>query len=144
MIYFDTSYILKCYLNEPNAQLVRALATRETNKYCCRWGRLEFFAGIKRQTREGKITREHEAEILQVFKEDELAGIWLWLPMQQSLLDLACAAFEGLPDTVPLRAGDALHLECAREHGFLEIYSNDRHLLGAASRFGLVGRNVIV
>lgn len=144
MTYFDNSYILKCYLNEPQAELVRALAGQEASKYCCRWGRVEFFAGIKRQTREGKITPEREAEIFQVFKEDETAGVWLWVPLEQSLLDAACAAFEGLSTTVPVRAGDALHLLCAREHGFTEVWSNDRHLLAAAPHFGLVGKNVIV
>ncbi len=144
MIYFDTSYILKCYLNESKAELVRALAGQEASKYCCRWGRAEFFAGIKRQTREAKITPQQETEILRVFKEDEAAAVWLWLPMEQSLLNSVCAAFEGLPATVPVRAGDAIHLICAREHGFTEIYSNDRHLLAAAPHFGLAGKNVIV
>ena len=32
MIYFDTSYILKCYLNEPQAEKVRDLAERDADK----------------------------------------------------------------------------------------------------------------
>jgi hypothetical protein len=38
--------------------------------------------------------------------------------------------------------GDAIHLVTALEASFPEIWSNDRHLLGAAEHFGLRGRSV--
>ncbi|MCA1586918.1 MAG: PIN domain-containing protein [Acidobacteria bacterium] len=48
-----------------------------------------------------------------------------------------------MPSTVFLRAGDALHLACAKEHGFQEVYTNDRHMLKAARHFHLTGVNVL-
>ncbi len=44
---------------------------------------------------------------------------------------------------VRLRGADALHLCCAKQHGYRTIHSNDRHLLAAAGHFGLRGRNVV-
>ena len=38
--------------------------------------------------------------------------------------------------------GDALHLACAEEQGFQEVYTNDRHMLKAARYFHLTGVNV--
>ena len=48
-----------------------------------------------------------------------------------------------LPSEVFLRTGDAVHLISAREHGFQEIYSSDRHLLAPAPHVGIAGLDVI-
>jgi predicted nucleic acid-binding protein len=48
-----------------------------------------------------------------------------------------------LPSTAFVRSGDALHLACAEEHGFQEVFTNDRHMLQAARYFQLTGVNVL-
>ena len=48
----------------------------------------------------------------------------------------------GLPDRVFLRSGDALHLAYAREHGFRQVYTNDRHMLEAAPHSQIAGVDV--
>jgi predicted nucleic acid-binding protein len=55
------------------------------------------------------------------------------------LLEKARNAVPDLPTTVFLRSGDALHLACAEEHGFQEVYTNDSHMLKAARHFHLTG-----
>ena len=52
-------------------------------------------------------------------------------------------ALNSAPDDTNIRAAHALHLACAAEHGFSEVYSNDRHFLTAAPLFGMKGQNVI-
>jgi predicted nucleic acid-binding protein len=42
---------------------------------------------------------------------------------------------------ISVRSGDALHLACAEEHGFREVYTNDRHILEAAKHFNISGVN---
>ncbi len=91
MIYFDTAYLAKCYLNEHGSDDVRSLAAGSGRIACCAFGQLELAATLHRN----------------------------------------------------LRAADALHLACALEHGFREIFSNDRHLLASAAAFKITGRNVI-
>jgi predicted nucleic acid-binding protein len=67
--------------------------------------------------------------------------VWVLLPVSDGVLRNVEAAVRNLPAHVYLRAGDAIHLVSARDAGFSEIWSNDRHLLGAARHFGLRGRS---
>lgn len=48
-----------------------------------------------------------------------------------------------MPGIVFLRSGDALHLACAEEHGFQEVYTNDRHRLATARHFRVTRVDVI-
>ena len=143
MIYFDTAYLAKCYLNERGSDEVRKLAAESARVACCVFGRLELAATIHRNLREGKITRSQSRVISDQFDLDESNHIWTWLPVTPELLAGATVEFRTIKPSTYLRAADALHLACAVEHGFKEIFSNDRHLLAAAAAFRIKGRNII-
>ena len=143
MIYFDTAYLAKCYLNEHGSDEVRKLAAESARVACCSFGRLELAAAIHRNLREGKINRQQSQVIFDQFDLDESNHIWTWLPVTPELLADSTTKFRAMKPSTYLRAADALHLACAVEHGFKEVFSNDRHLLDAASAFKIKGRNVI-
>ena len=143
MIYFDAAYIAKCYLNEPGADRVREVAYAADGLVSCELARLEFASILKRHVREGHLTRREVTAILKEFQEDEQNGVWQWLSVTSQLLEKTRAAVLKLPSTVFLRSGDALHLASAEEHGFGEVYTNDRHMLKAARHFHVTGVNVL-
>jgi len=142
VIYFDAAYIAKCYLNEPGADRVRRVAYSAQGLASCELGRLEFACIIKRHLREHHLTRREAAAILKEFEEDEKNGVWHWFGMSAALVEQARQAVIRLSLNVFMRAGDALHLTCASEHGFSQVYTNDRHMLAAASYFTLTGIDV--
>ncbi len=80
---------------------------------------------------------------LSLFAQDEVQEVWTFFPVANALINSACARLQTLPSTVSCRSADALHLTCASEQGFQEIYSHDRHLLAAAPFFGLKGIDII-
>ncbi len=143
MIYFDAAYIAKCYLNEPGADRVREVAYGADGLASCELARLEFASILKRHVRERHLTRREMTAILKEFDEDEKNGVWQWFGVTSELLERARTAVLEVPSTVFLRAGDALHLVCAQEQGFHEVYTNDRHMLQAARYFELTGVNVL-
>lgn len=143
MMYFDSNYILKCYLNEPQAEKIREFASQAVTKCSSLWGKSEFISGIKRQTREKKLTSRHEKTIFSLFEEDERNGVWTWYSMDEPFMREFQEAIKTMPSSVYIRTGDALHLFTARYHGFREIYSHDRHLQSAASHFGLKALDIL-
>ena len=143
MSYFDTAYLLKCYVKEDGWEAVRAFARRRQRIACSIHGRMELLAALHRKLREGELTRPQLSVVLRQLDVDESEKLWEWIPLSPAIIEAVVETFRDLPREVFLRTGDAVHLLSARAHGLTEIYSNDRHLLRAAPHLGLTGRDLI-
>jgi predicted nucleic acid-binding protein len=108
---------------------------------CSLHGRAEFASAAFRKVREGTATPDQYRALLSQLHHDSASGHLKWLPVTEAIVDRVESIFASA--TTNLRAADALHLACAAEHGFTEVYPNDRQLLAAAPLFGLKGVNVI-
>ena len=141
MMYFDTSYIVRLYLEDPGWHEVRELAATD-HVACCLLGHAEVLATFHRKFREGGLNHRDMRAVVEEFERESEAGAFQWLPFSEAVVDRVRRAYASLGKNASLRAADAVHLACAADSGFTEIYSNDRHLLSAADRFGLRGRDV--
>jgi len=144
MIYFDSTYLAKCYLPEAGHHEVRAVALKAGSLQSVALAKTEVASVFHRHLREGRLSKPEVAEYMHQFSQDCADGIVSFLSLTPELLDTAYSAYQALPASIFLRSADCLHLCAATEGGFKEIYSNDRHLLAAASHFGLRGINVIL
>jgi predicted nucleic acid-binding protein len=142
MIYLDASYIMKCYLREVGTSEVMALVQGSVGCSSAVHARTEVWSAIHRRIRDKSISLSAARNVWRQFESDEVSGVWHWLSLNQNVIKRACEAFERLAPQVSLRAADALHLACAVENRFSDVYSGDRILLGAASHFGLNGVTV--
>jgi predicted nucleic acid-binding protein len=142
MLYFDSTYLVRLYYRDPGFQEVRELAATGTVA-CAVHGRSEVDAALHRKVREGSLTSGLYAIAMQEFDSEARAGAYHWIPLSAAVVERVHAAFATLPASVFLRAADALHLACAAERGFHEVYSNDQRLLAAAPHFGIRGVDVI-
>jgi predicted nucleic acid-binding protein len=142
VIYFDTSYLLRLYYQDPGADAVRALAATD-HIACASLGQAEIMAAFHRKLREGAIrTAAYSALVVQL-KTHITAGAFQWLGQDEDTLLRVRRVYERLPASVYLRGADAIHLATAAEAGFRIVYSSDLHLLSAAKHFGIEGKNVI-
>ena len=137
MSYFDSAYIAKFYVDEPESEAVRRLAESLGQVRCAVIGRIEVAAVFHRKFRDGALDAAAFREVMAQFDDDCGQGLWTWLPLTPGLAAKTAAVFARLPRSVFLRAADALHLLSAQEHGLAEIYTNDRHMTAAARYFRL-------
>jgi predicted nucleic acid-binding protein len=110
MIYFDSAYLAKCYLNEPQSELVVNLAGAVEQVATCEIARLELSATRKRHVREGRIVQDEATKLWSDFEADERNGAWTMVPVTSALLRKASTRVLAIPATMFLRSADALHL----------------------------------
>ena len=137
MSYFDSAYIAKFYVDEPESDAVRRLAETLGRVHCCALGRIEVAGVFHRKWREGAFTERAFREVSAQFAEDCAAGLWTWLSVTEGLTANAAESIQNLGKRITIRSADALHLVCAREHGLHRVYTNDRHMARAAPVFGV-------
>ena len=142
-LFFDAAYIGKLHWMERGSIEVQALASTTVQIVCSQHGRAEFCSIAFRKVREGLASSSTAQAVIAQFNADVSNGEICLLPLTDAILDRVEHVFTTAPASTYLRAADALHLATAAEHGFTEIHSNDKHLLAAASLFGLEGVNVI-
>jgi predicted nucleic acid-binding protein len=138
-VYFDSALIAKFYLNEPGRELVRHVARSAGGVVSSGIAVVEVSAAFHRKLREGAIEVRVLKALQGQFAHDLDAGLWRLVGPTEAVLREAQATFTRLDKSICVRSLDALHLVTARSERFDRIYSNDRHVLAAARRFGLHG-----
>jgi len=141
--YLDSGYIAKFYVDEPDSPSVRRLGEALGEVYCAGLGRAEVAAALHRKLREGVFAEAAFRELMAQFADDCAQGLWTWIPVTGAVLEATVAAIRRAPKSVFLRAADAIHLACARQSGFTEIYTGDRHMTVAAPHFRLRAVSVV-
>ena len=137
MSYFDSAYIAKFYVDEPDSEAVRRLADTLGRVYCCALGRIEVAGVFHRKWRESAFSEREFHEVSAQFTDDCTAGLWAWLSVTDRLVANAAESLRTLSKRIPIRSADAVHLACARGHGLRRVYTNDRHMVRAAPAFGI-------
>lgn len=141
-MYLDSCYIAKFYWNEPDSLRVRDLIQRSGKIYTSVWALAEFHAVLHRRVREGVASPAEAGELSFLFSEHVREGLWNFIPVHEALLRRTGMLLVSAPREIFLRTADAVHLATAQELGERDVWTNDRHMLAAASYFGLIGRSV--
>lgn len=141
MIYFDTSALIKLFVNEAGSRLVARLVTEDGAVATAKIAYTEVHAGLVRKHRAGEISAAEYARTSREFEAEWPA--YVRLDLQDDLLVLA----RDLVRRHPLRGFDAIHLASALSlqsavEDDLRFVAADGRLLRAASAERLTALDV--
>lgn len=136
MHYFDTSFLVPFFVDEPTSSRVEDFLKRQPTGEATisQWTRIEFASAVARQIRIGAMNPEAAREVETAF-DSLIAESFVTILPTPTDFDLA-KQFLRRYET-GLRSGDALHLAIASNHGAQAIYSLDKRMLTAGRRLGL-------
>ena len=139
MIYLDTSVLLPLFVREPGSGRVRnwfaALPPHELT--VSEWTRTEFVSAIGIKVRRGGLENRVAQDILRTFQQLADHSLLVLAPGREDfrLSSRYLERFE-----LGLRAGDALHLAIALNHGARELCSLDQVLVKSAQKLKIKAR----
>ena len=143
-MYLDSAYIAKYYLNEPDAETVRDAIHRARSLVSSEWSVVEVGYAFHRHFRQGALSELQYRELLHAFRKHIEDGPWDLVPLDGRLIRRVSTVMDSLPSHLFLRSGDIVQLISAQEAGEQEIWTSDKHMLAAASHFGLTARSATV
>ncbi|MGH9875769.1 MAG: type II toxin-antitoxin system VapC family toxin [Pyrinomonadaceae bacterium] len=136
MFYFDTSFLPPLVLEEKSSRKIEAYVTTlpAGDLYLSHWTRLEFSSLVAREVRMRGLTPEEGQAVLLQFDQLVEESYRVILP---TALDYELAREYLKQFATGLRAGDALHLAIASNHGATKILTLDEGMLKAGKQFKL-------
>lgn len=128
---FDTSFLAPLILQEATSETVEAFIAALSPEQLCisQWTRVEFASLIAREVRMGSFTQGEALTAIVQF-DDMVEKSWRVLVPRSGDYELAKNYVQRFE--TKLRAGDALHLAIAHNHGASVLYTLDEGLLKAA------------
>lgn len=138
-VYWDTSVVLKLYVEETDSETWYKLLQMEKEQiYSSELLKLEMAFCLAQKEYRGEVSRNGAAALFDRFLNDVAKGLYGLFPMQPHVFSKAYTlAFSHISDLNLLRTLDGIHLSTALQHGFRKIATADHRLAKAAQAEGL-------
>ena len=142
LYYFDSSAVVKLYLDEPGTEQVIRLATSTAGNQICTSAltRVEVRSGIARKIRRKEVDHDAAGQTLELFDEHWKTR-FVRQPVTDAILDQACLLLDryGLRayDAIQLASCVAVHRAAAAGSSWATFVCSDTNLIEAAIDEGL-------
>jgi uncharacterized protein len=131
-MYVDSGVLLKLYVPEPESDAAQRAVARTDELVCSELLLAEFQSAISRKRREGQIDMKPADEFMAAFRRDVADGAISIVKLNSSAIEAAMKLLAKMPDDIPLRTLDAIHLGVCFENKLFPLLTTDAVMLKAA------------
>ena len=140
-MYVDSGVLVKLYVPEPESEAAQQTLTGAVDVTCSELLLAEFQSALSRKRREGQIDAHAAVECMAALWRNIEAGEIGIVKLDSSTITAAVKLLAGMPDDIPLRTLDAIHLAVCRENHLFPLFTTDGVMAKAAThlRIPLIG-----
>lgn len=136
-MYLDSSVLVKVLLHEPDSLSWRERVGGADSHQSSVVSLVEVSSAVRQKRLLGAISAATAQQLWQRFRRDIETGQLTLLPLTQPVMEEAVRILDSLPDSIPLRSLDALHLASVRVFNATPLATNDSRMITAAKVLGI-------
>jgi predicted nucleic acid-binding protein len=131
-MYVDSGVLLKLYVPEPESDAVQQSIANAVDVTCSELLLAEFQSALARKRREGQIDAHAATQCLTALRRNIGEGSIGVVKLDSSTVEAAVKLLAHMPDEIPLRTLDAIHLSVCLENKIFPLFTTDKVMLRAA------------
>jgi predicted nucleic acid-binding protein len=131
-MYVDSGVLLKLYVPEPESDAVQQTIANAVEVTCSELLLAEFQSALSRKRREGQIDAYAADQFMAALRRNIEEGAISIVKLDSSTIEAAMRLLAKMPDEIPLRTLDAIHLAVCLENKLFPLFTTDGVMSKAA------------
>ena len=131
-MYVDSGVLLKLYVSEPESDAVQQTIADAIEVTCSELLLAEFQSALSRKRREGQIDAYAVDKFISALRNNIKEGSLDIVKLDSATIEAAVKLLAKMPDEIPLRTLDAIHLAVCLENKIFPLFTTDGVMSKAA------------
>ena len=131
-MYVDSGVLLKLFVPEPESDAAQHTIANAVDVTCSELLLAEFRSALSRKRREGQIDAYAADKFMSELRRNIEEGALYIVKLDSSMIEAAVRLLAKMPDEIPLRTLDAIHLAVCLENKLFPLFTTDTVMQKAA------------
>ncbi len=136
-MYVDSCVVIKLFVPEPESDDIQQIINEAEDLTCSELLLAEFQSALMRKRREGQFDASTAEEFMAALRKNIEDNSIQLVKLDSSTIEFAVKLLEMMPESIPLRTLDAIHLSVCHENKIFPMFTTDKVMLKAAKHLDI-------